>query len=167
MATRSNIAIILRPEDRNRTFNVMDEMFDDYRPCMQCPNCRSEKNEDWKDIFPDCKPNGNPVLQIYCHWDGYPEGVGQALQSGYNSYEEALALILGGDLSSLEPSYSCPYSLGQGEDAVRCAPSVLSEAVLNEEYLYVFDYNTNQWLVQEGYSEFYERDFNPLADVLQ
>ena len=67
MATRSNIAILLRPEDRNRTFNVMDPDFDDYRPEMRYPNCRSEKSEDCKNIFPDCKPNGSPVLQIYCH----------------------------------------------------------------------------------------------------
>ena len=106
MATRSNIAILLRPEDRNRTFNVMDPDFDDYRPeMMRCPNCRSEKSEDCKNIFPDCNPNGSAVLQIYCHWDGYPEGVGEALQSGYNTYEQALALILGGDLSSLDSSY--------------------------------------------------------------
>ena len=166
MATRSNIAIILRPEDRNRTFNVMDDEFDDYCPVMKCPNCRSEKTEDWKDIFPDCEPNGSPVLQIYCHWDGYPEGVGEALQSGYNTYEQALALILGGDLSSLDTSCSYPYSLGKGEDASRCAPTVLSEPELNEEYLYVFDYKTNQWFVQYAYGED-ENKLTPLADVLQ
>ena len=166
MATRSNIAILLRPEDRNRTFNVMDPDFDDYRPEMRCPNCRSEKSEDWKDIFPDCEPNGSSVLQIYCHWDGYPEGVGEALQSGYNTYEQAMALILGGDLSSLYSSYSCPYSLGEGEDAGCCAPAVLSEAELNEEYLYVFDYKTNQWFVQYAYGED-ENELKPLADVLQ
>ena len=149
MATRSNIAIILRPEDRNRTLNVMDECFDDYRPRMQCPYCRSAKPEDLKNIFPNCEPKGNPVLQIYCHWDGYPDGVGASLQSSYNSYEEALALILGGDLSSLDDSETCPYSLGEGEDANLCAPAVLQEAKLNEEYLYVFDYKTNQWFIQE------------------
>ena len=166
MATRSNIAILLRPEDRNRTFNVMDPDFDDYRPEMRCPNCRSEKSEDWKDIFPDCEPNGSSVLQIYCHWDGYPEGVGEALQSGYNTYEQAMALILGGDLSSLYSSYSCPYSLGKGEDAGRCAPNVLQKAELNEEYLYVFDYKTNQWFVKDDYSED-NGDYKPLAEVLQ
>ena len=166
MATRSNIAIILRPEDRNRTFNVMDDEFDDYCPVMKCPNCRSEKSEDWKDIFPDCEPNGSPVLQIYCHWDGDPEGVGEALQSGYNTYEQALALILGGDLSSLDSSYSCPYSLGKGEDADCCAPNVLQKAELNEEYLYVFDYKTNQWFVHDNYSED-NGDYKPLAEVLQ
>lgn len=163
MATRSNIAILLRPEDRTRNFNVMDEIFDDYRPDMQCPNCRSQKRGDWEDIFPNCDPNGNPVLQIYCHWDGYPDGVGAALQSGYNSYEQALALILGGDLSSLDESYSCPYSLGDGEDADRCAPTVLQKAELNEEYLYVFDYKSNQWFVQEYGSS----QFKSLSEVLE
>lgn len=163
MATRSNIAILLRPQDRNRNFNVMDECFDDYRHDMQCPDCRSQKRGDWEDIFPDCEPNGNAVLQIYCHWDGYPDGVGEVLQSQYNTYEEALVLILGGDLSSLNDSYSCPYSLGQGEDANRCAPTVLPKAELNEEYLYVFDYKTNQWFVQEYGST----EYKSLADVLQ
>ena len=163
MATRSNIAILLRPEDRNRSFNVMDEIFDEYRHDMQCPACRSQKRGDWEDIFPDCEPNGNAVLQIYCHWDGYPDGVGEVLQSQYSTYEEALALILGGDLSSLHDSYSCPYSLGQGEDANRCAPTVLPKAELNEEYLYVFDYKTNQWFVQEYGST----EYKSLTDVLQ
>lgn len=163
MATRSNIAILLRPEDRNRSFNVMDEIFDDYRPQMQCPNCRSAKREDLESIFPNCEPNGNAVLQIYCHWDGYPDGVGASLQSGYNSYEQALALILGGDLSSLDESYSCPYSLGDGEDANRCAPTVLQKAQLNEEYLYVFDYKSNRWFVQEYGST----EFKTLSEVLE
>lgn len=163
MSTRSNIAIILRPEDRNLSLNVMDERFDDYRPNMRCPNCRSQKEENMEDIFPDCEPKGNAVLQIYCHWDGYPEGVGEALQSGYNTYENALALILGGDLSSLDQSHSCPYSLGKNEDASCCAPTVLQKAELNEEYLYVFDYKTNQWFVQDYGSS----DYKLLADVLQ
>ena len=163
MSTRSNIAIILRPEDRNLSLNVMDERFDDYRPNMCCPNCRSQKEENMEDIFPDCEPKGNAVLQIYCHWDGYPEGVGEALQNGYNTYENALVLILGGDLSSLDQSHSCPYSLGKNADASRCAPTVLQKAELNEEYLYVFDYKTNQWFVQEYGSS----DYKLLADVLQ
>ena len=163
MATRSNIAILLRPEDRNRTLNVMDECFNGYRPRMQCPYCRSAKPEDLKNIFPNCEPNGNPVLQIYCHWDGYPDGVGASLQSSYNSYEEALALILGGDLSSLDDSKSFPYSLGEGEDANRCAPTVLQKPELNEEYLYVFDYKTNQWFIQEYGSS----QLRPLSKVLE
>lgn len=149
MSTRCNIAIILRPDDRNRTLNVMDPAFDCYRPNMKSGFFGLRKSEDLKNIFPDCKPNGNPVLQIYCHCDGYPEGVGEALHRGYRTYEEALALVLGGDLSCLKESYSCPYSIEEGEDSTECAPIVLQKAKLDEQYLYVFDYKTDSWYVQD------------------
>ena len=121
-----------------------------------------EKDEYLEDIFPNCEPNGNAVLQIYCHNDGYPEGVGYALIKGYNSYEKALALILGGDLSSLYKSHSCPYSLGKGEDPIQCAPDVLEKAEIKECFLYVFDYETNKWLIQKHDSE-----LKPLEDALK
>ena len=54
MSTRSNIAIILRPEDRNKTLNVMDKIFDDCRPNMRCPNCRTPKPDNKETVFPDC-----------------------------------------------------------------------------------------------------------------
>ena len=34
------------------------------------------------------RPDGT-VRSIYCHWDGYPEGVGAALQANFNTYEDA------------------------------------------------------------------------------
>jgi hypothetical protein len=39
--------------------------------------------------------------RIYCHFDGYWEGVGQTLQHHYNSQEKAEALVALGDISSL------------------------------------------------------------------
>lgn len=163
MATRSNIAIILRPEDRDCNFNVMYKRFDTCRPNMQSPHCRNPKKEDWKDIFPNCYPGGKDVLEIYCHWDGYPESVGVALQSGYNTYEKALALILGGDLSEVKEDFSRPYSLGEGEDPEYCSPIALPDKPkMYEEYLYVFDYKTNQWYVQGK-----NTDYKPLTEVLK
>jgi hypothetical protein len=50
--------------------------------------------------------------RIYCHWDGYLEGVGQTLFSHYNSQERAEAVVAPGDMSSLaercdgEPGHS-------------------------------------------------------------
>lgn len=38
---------------------------------------------------------------IYCHWDGYPEGVGKTLELHYQSKEKIRKLINLGDLSSL------------------------------------------------------------------
>ena len=47
-------------------------------------------------------PNGE-VKSIYCHWDGYPEGVGATLQEHYTNPEKVEALIALGDISVLQP----------------------------------------------------------------
>ena len=45
-------------------------------------------------------PNGK-VKSIYCHHDGYPEGVGATLQEHYTNPEKVEALIALGDISVL------------------------------------------------------------------
>ena len=161
---RCNIAIILRSEDRNKVLNVMDEMFDGCRPKVRCPDCRTcKKIVDIRDIFPDCEPKGKPVLQIYCHWNGHPSDVGSVLVKNYNSYEKALALILCGDLSILTKFYAHPYSLGEEEDPSSRAPVPLPKAKADilVDYLYLFDYQSNQWFVKKTGSKW----FKPLSEV--
>jgi hypothetical protein len=46
------------------------------------------------------QPNGE-VQSIYCHWDGYPEGVGATLQEHYTNPAKVEALIALGDISYL------------------------------------------------------------------
>lgn len=41
------------------------------------------------------------VELVYCHHDGYPEGVGKILLDHYSTDEDARSIIAGGDLSSL------------------------------------------------------------------
>lgn len=41
------------------------------------------------------------IKAIYCHWDGYPEGVGTTLASYYTTREKVEALLNLGDFSSL------------------------------------------------------------------
>lgn len=46
----------------------------------------------------------NKYEYVYCHFDGYPEGVGETLVNSYD-YEEIIEeLISGGDMSSLGDS---------------------------------------------------------------
>jgi hypothetical protein len=45
-------------------------------------------------------PTGE-VKSIYCHWDGYPEGVGATLKEHYTNPEKVEALVALGDISSL------------------------------------------------------------------
>jgi hypothetical protein len=42
------------------------------------------------------------VTGIYCHWDGYLEGVGRTLVENYSDLNTVLALIDHGDVSSLD-----------------------------------------------------------------
>ena len=48
--------------------------------------------------------NENCFKSIYCHYDGYPEGVGQTLKDNYICSEKINNLINGGDISSLDDS---------------------------------------------------------------
>ena len=43
---------------------------------------------------------------VYCHWDGYLEGVGAELLEQYNNLSMAEELIKGGDMSSLGSHYA-------------------------------------------------------------
>jgi hypothetical protein len=45
--------------------------------------------------------NENEYTAIYCHWDGYPEGVGFTLRDHYTSSGQIDTLLTYGDISSL------------------------------------------------------------------
>lgn len=52
-------------------------------------------------------PNG-AVKAVYCHFDGYPEGVGATLSEHYNTQKKAETVVSLGDLSVLDESMECP-----------------------------------------------------------
>ena len=56
-------------------------------------------------------PDGK-VKSIYCHWDGYPEGVGRKLLHHYKSRKQVLDLLELGDISSLGSFYDEDISKG-------------------------------------------------------
>ena len=43
------------------------------------------------------------IKQVYCHFDGYVEGVGLTLIENYDTLEKAKTLISFGDMSYLRP----------------------------------------------------------------
>ena len=58
------------------------------------------------------------VTAIYCHWDGYPAGVGKILQENYQAAYKIGKLVAHGDVSSLGPEIGKQHSfdLRDGED---------------------------------------------------
>lgn len=73
------------------------------------------------------RAEGGQFVASYCHFDGYPTGVGYQLINHYNDQDLAECLVTGGDMSSLGPrcdrpdghSYSHPvegYTVYYGRD---------------------------------------------------
>ena len=110
MSTRSNIAILLRPDDRSKEFKT---------PWGQVVNA-----------------NGKKYLYVYCHYDGYPEGVGDDLIRMFNGdkYEKALKYILMGDRSTTDLSY---WDWRKEQCAPRAADT--EEEMYQNDYLYVIE----------------------------
>ena len=80
-----------------------------------------------------------PVLEIYHHWDGYPENLGKTLLEQYNDYDTILNLLLGGDASTINNNHVCQYCAWRGEDWEYVKPKQLDKPSFNEEYLYKFE----------------------------
>ena len=110
MSTRSNIAIRLREADRNKVF--------------QTP---------WEELV---EPKGHVFLYVYCHNDGYPEGVGADLHNMFDGadYDEALEYILMGDRSTTDLTY---WDWRREE----CAPDPADteEEMYQNDYLYIIE----------------------------
>jgi hypothetical protein len=90
------------------------------------------------------KSQDGTVKAIYCHWDGYPAGVGLGLIDNYNSKEQAEALIALGGFSSLmetlEETKAGAY--GNDSDKARTFTGVqdwLDNFNSGEEYAYLYE----------------------------
>ena len=104
------------------------------------------------------QPNGL-IHSIYCHWDGYIEGVGKTLKEHYNTFEKANELIALGSLSSLHEMLSTNYehsfenpkenvtiAYHRDRDEELCINTVINENEISfEEFNYLFKDNT--WFV--------------------
>jgi hypothetical protein len=130
MATRANIAIVLKPEDQNVPLNFMSDRFKDVRPLVRMGE---ESEIEFTDIIAN-----KPVLQIYNHHDGYPDHLGTVLNRYYNDYERALALILAGDTSFVDQHGTEAYASRPDEGYESNKPMILDHSRVNEEYLYTF-----------------------------
>ena len=110
------------------------------------------------------------IKQVYCHFDGYVEGVGLTLIENYDTEDKVKELINLGDMSSLghkistdEPhSFDNPaqgvtvfYGRDRGESGTQ--PYILSmdewlgEFSSCEDYLYLF--TGGQWWVYDRYEK--------------
>jgi len=134
MSTRSNIAILLREEDRNRDLET---------PMGTTVNAK-----------------GKPYLFVYCHNDGYPSGVGADLHNMFDGadYEDALEYILAGDRSTTDLT----YWEWRRETNVDPAAADTEDECYQEEYLYILE-EVNGKIKVHQYGE-YEEEYDEYDD---
>ena len=106
------------------------------------------------------------IVATYCHWDGYPTGVGETLIHHYNKTTKAEEIANQGYLSSLRATLDGSLKDRVHKDAPLIFPSLstYSNSLVDNcaciEYVYV--YKNNQWHVAEADSW----NFVPLWSVL-
>jgi len=91
---------------------------------------------------------------IYCHWDGYLDGVGKNLIRNFNTLTEVKKLISGGDASSIDENGEVNYYDTPDSHFYRCSDYdelVTDAKVCGAEYLYVFA--ENQWYYLKIYGD--------------
>jgi hypothetical protein len=140
MATRSCIIIKVNKEDIGRVvkFNA-----------RKLPLKRldwSAYNEKKKREFSQPVTLENEYIGIYCHWDGYPDGVGKVLKNKFNTYDKVMNLIAGGWCSSVDYDGVRHYANRDKENWEYIKPTQMDK--LNAigcwvEYAYVF--KNNKW----------------------
>ncbi len=102
---------------------------------------------------------------IYCHWDGYPEGVGVTLLAHYNDEKKVSELISLGDVSNLceriipngphsfdKPETGCTvfYGRDRGEENVgfqECGPDSLKFLIKSYDHDYAYVFENGKWTV--------------------
>jgi hypothetical protein len=108
------------------------------------------------------KQANGKIKAVYCHYDGYPKGVGKTLLENYNSKTLATKLISLGDISSLDEKMSKPkghsfenridgytvfYGRDRGEKNTKAKIyDDLSDlfSYTNADYVYIFE--DGKWL---------------------
>ena len=150
MATRSNICLILNKEDIGKVvkFNA-----------TKLPKDVTYDNE-FLNLVEEVTLE-KPVLEIYHHWDGYPENLGKTLLEQYNDYDTILNLLLGGDASTINNNNVCQYCAWRGEDWEYVKPKQLDKPAFNEEYLYKFE--NGVWYFRDEYEN---EDWTNLKEYL-
>ena len=118
-----------------------------------------------------CKslPN-NTIFGVYCHYDGYPSGVGATLANHYTTDERVEALLSLGSISQLHPrlvpnlgdthtfnnpakNVTIAYHRDRGEDMHTTTFSSLDVMVenvahqLGVQFVYIWD--SNEWVTMD------------------
>lgn len=112
------------------------------------------------------------VCGIYCHFDGYPSGVGKTLRDSYDTAEAVSDLLSFGDASSLGDTVSgCTfYARDRGEKGVESrlydshADFFKAGEDSNADYIYLFEESKWRCFTTSGTEvDLYSHDFRVIS----
>jgi len=105
--------------------------------------------------------NAGQVASVYCHFDGYLEGVGRTLAESWNSKEDAMRLIVGGGcMRALDHTLErCDFFENEPFEMFSSIDEFVGTMASSDiEYLYLFV--DGRWVVMSDHHE-----VNPLTEV--
>ena len=147
MSTRSCIILKLREGEKGKEIKF------DRRKVNVEHWCETQNNINDVERSEKVKLTGK-YIGVYCHWDGYLEGIGAELKEHFTDYDSVLNLLSGGFISSISNGRVRHYANREGEDWKYIKPIQGSSAksIYSKmtwiEYVYLFDGDT--WKVLKG-----------------
>lgn len=142
MGTHSAIILKVRKEDIGKKVKFSAKKLPKETPL-----------EDWvddgKEFSEEVELKGE-YIGIYCHWDGYTEGVGNALRNHFNDYDTILNLIVGGFCSAIGEDGVRHYANRNGEEWKWIEPSqgTLDEVKRHIDWEYVYIFDNDKWICE-------------------
>ena len=155
MSTRSCIILKLRKEDIGKKLKFQEGLLPVPLDKWQHKDLDGSiwRDESGKNL---CRPVviNSQYIGIYCHFDGYPSGVGSAIKECFKDYDSVLNLIVGGSCSYIENDSVRHYANRQDEKWKYLKPlqgDHQSDLITRfrdswSEYAYLYDEERGGWL---------------------
>jgi len=153
MSTRSVIIVKVRKEDIGKEMKFNEAMLPVALDNWDCKDLDGNvsRREGGENL---CEPVviNEQYIAVYCHWDGYPSGVGAVLKEKFLDYHSALNLVIGGSCSALDEKYVRHYANREGEkwEYIKPTQGKTQKEVLKpfgwSEYAYLFDEARGGWV---------------------
>jgi len=149
MSTRSAIIIKVKREDIGKAVKFDKAKLPTKLSEWTCYSEKEVGEEKSKEVTLD-----KPYIGIYCHSDGYFDGVGEVLKELYTDYDKVLNLIVGGYCSVVWFDETRHYANCDCEywDNIKPIKGDTANEVANHidhnGYVYLFD--DGEWKAQKG-----------------